>query len=264
MDHLAALKETPSFHQHCTGSKGGHGSASIIQLSSKNLDCQSNSGFNTEENTVNLFQDIKSNTVSINFDQSKIYSDQSNYTNSLVSTPTQHAECLAALWETLSFNQHRIGNKSSCVQVFYFQMLSKNPVCGKRREEYFGEYSRSKTWVFIQVIFGFNEVKYTEKMINSFRCSKIVIYLFTEGFHTEKKNEFQRTPANIVSLFFDQYRETRRRTAAEQMGSPFRSVHQILAQVPVLPEPRIWDPVTLSNLVPIGNNQWDQVDKTSD
>jgi hypothetical protein len=69
MDHLAALWETLSFNQHCTGSKGGYGSAANIQLSSKNLDCQSNGGFNTEENFVNLFKDVNSSIISIDFNQ---------------------------------------------------------------------------------------------------------------------------------------------------------------------------------------------------
>jgi hypothetical protein len=40
MNQLAAVWETLSFNQHCTGSKGGYGSASIVQLSSKYFDCQ--------------------------------------------------------------------------------------------------------------------------------------------------------------------------------------------------------------------------------
>jgi hypothetical protein len=54
------------------------------------------------------------------------------------------------------------------VQALYFQMFSKNPICGKQREEYFGEYDKDKTWVYIQVIIGFRDVKYTEKLINTF------------------------------------------------------------------------------------------------
>jgi hypothetical protein len=37
-----------------------------------------------------------------------------------------------------------------------------------------------------------------------------------------------------------------------------------MLKYPFLPEPRIWDPVTLGNLVPIDNNQWNQVRMTSD
>jgi hypothetical protein len=88
MDHSAALRETLSFNRLYTGSKDGYESAAKIQLSGKNLDCQSKSGFCTEENSVNLIKDVKSNIVSINFDQPKIYSDQSNYTSSLVNIPT--------------------------------------------------------------------------------------------------------------------------------------------------------------------------------
>jgi hypothetical protein len=132
-------------------------------------------------------------------------------------------------------------------------MLSKNPICRKRREGYFGESSKDKTWVLIQVMFGFNNIKYAEKQINTFRCSGL-IFIYTEGFPTEDEVRFLRTPVDIVSISFEQYHEASRRTAAEQMGSPFRSAYQVHAQVPVLTEPRIWDPATLGNLVLIKNN----------
>jgi hypothetical protein len=45
MDHSAALRETLSFNRHYTGSKDGYESVAKIQLSGKNLDCQSKSGF---------------------------------------------------------------------------------------------------------------------------------------------------------------------------------------------------------------------------
>jgi hypothetical protein len=77
------------------------------------------------------------------------------------------------------------------------------------------------------MMFSFTEEKYTEKLINIFRCSRIIICIFTEGFHTEEKNGCQRTPANNALLSIDQYHETSRRTAAEEMGSPFRSEHQV-------------------------------------
>jgi hypothetical protein len=256
MNHSAALRETLSFNQHCTGSKGGYESATSPQFSSKNLDCQSKSGFYTEENIVTFIKDVKSNIVSIDVKQPKIYPNQSNEASSLVNIPTQHADYLAALRETLSFNQHCTGSKSSYVQAYYFQLLSKNPICGRRREGYFGESSKGKTWVYVQVMFGFNEVKYTEKMINTFRCSKIIIYIFTEGFHTEEKSRCQRTAVNNALLFFEQYHEASRRTSAEQMGSPLRSVFKFMLKYRLIPEPRIWDPVTLGNLVSIGNNQW--------
>jgi hypothetical protein len=56
MDHSAAFRETLSFNQYCTGSKGGYELAANIQLSGKNLDYQSNSGCNTEGNFVSLFK----------------------------------------------------------------------------------------------------------------------------------------------------------------------------------------------------------------
>jgi hypothetical protein len=113
-------------------------------------------------------------------------------------------------------------------------------------------------------MFGFNDVKYSEKLINTFRCSKVMIYIFTEGFPTEGEVRFPRTPVNIASVFFKQYHEANRKTAAEQIGSPLRSEFIFMLKYPFLSEPGIWDPVTLGNLVSIGNNQWNQVDMTSD
>jgi hypothetical protein len=144
MDHSAALREILRFDHHCTGSKGGYGSAANIQLSSKNLDCQSNSGFNPEENIVSLFKDVNSSIVSIDFNQPTIYPNQSYEASSFVNIPTQHADCLAALRETLRFNHHCTGSKSSCVQALFIQWLSKNPICRRRRKGYFGECSKDK------------------------------------------------------------------------------------------------------------------------
>jgi hypothetical protein len=200
MDHSAALRETLSFSQHCTGSKNGYESAANIQLSGKNLDYQSSGGFNTEESFDSLFKHVISTNVSIQFNQPKIYPNQSYDASSLIKIPTQHADCLAAFRETLSFNQHRAGSKSSCVQALFIQWLSKNPICGKRRKGYFGECNKDKTWVYIQVILGFNDVKYAEKLINTFRCSRVIIYIFTEGFPTEEEFRFPRTSVNISAL----------------------------------------------------------------
>jgi hypothetical protein len=91
-----------------------------------------------------------------------------------------------------------------------------------------------------------------------------MVYIFIEGFHIEEKNRCQRTPVNNALLFFDQYHEASRRTAAEQMNSLFRSEFKFILKFPFLPEPRIWDPRTLGNLASIGNNQWGQVGMTSD
>jgi hypothetical protein len=164
----------------------------------------------------------------------------------------------------LSENKNCIGSKSSYVQAFYIQLLSKNPICGKRRDGYPGESSKGEIRVYIQVMIDFNEVKCTEKMINIFRSSKVMIYGITEGFHTEKKNRYRRTPVNNALLSIDQYHKTSRRTAAEQMGSPLRSVNKFMLKYPFSPEPRIWDQVTLGNLVSIGNNQCNQVGMTLD
>jgi hypothetical protein len=48
------------------------------------------------------------------------------------------------------------------------------------------------------------------------------------------------------------------------MGSPLRSEFKFMLKYPFFPEPLIWDPVTLDNLVSIGNNQWNQVGIISD
>jgi hypothetical protein len=212
----------------------------------------------------NLFKDVNSSMVSIDFNRPTNYPNQSYEASSLVNIPTQHADCLAALRETLRFDHHFIWSKSSCVQALFIQWLSKNHICRKRREEYFGECSKDKTWVYIKVMFGFSDVKYAEKLINTFRCSRVIIYIFTEGFPTEEEIRFLRTPVNIVSVSIEQYHEASRRTAAEQMGSPLRSEFKFMLKYPFLPEPRIWDPMTLGNLFSIGNNQWNQVGMTSD
>jgi hypothetical protein len=114
------------------------------------------------------------------------------------------------------------------VQQLLIQWLSKNPICRKQREGYFWECSKDKTRVYIQIIIGFSEVKYEEKLINTFRCSRVIIYIFTEGFPTEEEIRFPRTPVNIAILSIEQQREASRRTAAEQMGSPLRSVFKFM------------------------------------
>jgi hypothetical protein len=107
-------------------------------------------------------------------------------------------------------------------------------------------------------------MKYTEQMINTFRCSNLTIFIFTKEFHTEKKNRFPRTPVNITSVSIEQHQEASKGTAAEQMSSFLRSVFNSLLKYPFLPEPRIWDSVTLGNLVSIGNNQRNQVGMATD
>jgi hypothetical protein len=77
MDHSAALRKTLSFNQHCTGSKDGYGSEANTQLPGKNLNCQSNDGFDTEENFVNSIKDVNSSIVSIDFNRPKNYPNQS-------------------------------------------------------------------------------------------------------------------------------------------------------------------------------------------
>jgi hypothetical protein len=138
-------------------------------------------------------------------------------------------------------------------------MFSKNPIYRNQREEYAEEEDEGKTWMYVLMIFSFSDFKYSEKMINTFRCSKIIIYIYTEGFHKEKKNRCRRTPVNIATLSVEQHQEASRGTAAEQTSSPLRSEFNTLLKYPFLPESRICDPVTLGNLVSIGNNQWNQV-----
>jgi hypothetical protein len=96
--------------------------------------------------------------------------------------------------------------------------------------------------------------------VDSFRCSKTRMYFFTENFHTDKSFGFLRIPVKSVLLFLFQHHEANRGAAAEQMGSPLRSVTKFLFKGPSFPELRILDPITLGNLVPIGNNQYSQVD----
>jgi hypothetical protein len=63
MDHSAALRETLIIDLHCTGSKGGYESAGFIQLSGKNLDYHSKSGFDDGELIVNFIKDNNSTFI---------------------------------------------------------------------------------------------------------------------------------------------------------------------------------------------------------
>jgi hypothetical protein len=232
MNQSAAVPETLSFDQHCTESKDGYGPAPFNQLSSKNLDCQSKSGYNTEEYTVTTIKDVKSNIVSNQFDQPKINPNQSNEANNLVNIPTQHMDRLAAVWKTLNFNQHYAGSKSDYIQALQHQLLSKKPICVKLRRGFFEKIFREGKRVFNLFIFeSILVLKFAEQIINTFRCSKMTIYIFTEGFHANKKNGFLRTPVNSALLSLVQYHEASRRTATEQMGSPLRSVFRFMFKI---------------------------------
>jgi hypothetical protein len=103
----------------------------IFSYQAKILIGQSNNRFNTEENYVNLFKEVNSSVVSIDFNQPTIYSNQNYEASSLVDIPIQHADCLTALRETLRFNHHCTESKSSCVQALFIQWLSNNPICRK-------------------------------------------------------------------------------------------------------------------------------------
>jgi hypothetical protein len=155
---------------------------------------------------------------------------------------------LAALGETLSFKQHCTGSKSDYVQATLFQLLSKNPVCVKRREGYMVKWHDNEFWVCNQLMFGFVSMKFAEHIVNTFRYSRMTNFIFTERFHTEKKNRFTRTSVINATFLIGQHHEESRRTAAEQMGSPFRSVIKFMIKYPFFTEPRNWDPVTLGNL----------------
>jgi hypothetical protein len=114
-------------------------------------------------------------------------------------------------------------------------LLSKNPICVEQRKGYFTKIYKNELWAYNQLMFGFITMKFAEHIINTFRCNRLIIFIFIEGFHTEKKNKFPRTPVNNELLLIEQYHEVSRRTAAEQMGSPCRSEYQVHAQVPPNP-----------------------------
>jgi hypothetical protein len=63
-------------------------------------------------------------------------------------------------------------------------------------------------------MFGYNNIKYIEKQINTFRCRSL-IFIYIEGFPTEDEDRFPRTPVNIASVSLEQYHEASRRIAAE-------------------------------------------------
>jgi hypothetical protein len=113
--------------------------------------------------------------------------------------------------------------------------------------------------MFTPILFGFSNVDFAEKQINTFRCSSLTIFIYPEGFHTKDEVEFPRTPVNVVALFSDPYHEASRGAAAEQKGSPLRSAIKFMLKCPLIPKSRNWDHVTLGNLASIGNNQWTQV-----
>jgi hypothetical protein len=119
-DCLAALGKTLCFNQHCTGSKGDYGLASNIQLSGKNLDCQSDGGFNIEENLVNTIKDVKSNTVSTDFDGPRIHLYQgegiSNLDNNLsnISDETKKEK-----WKQKTSQKYRLLHSNREVETNY-------------------------------------------------------------------------------------------------------------------------------------------------
>jgi hypothetical protein len=145
------------------------------------------------------------------------------------------------------------------VQAEINQWLCKKHICRKQRAVFPDEAEKIVFWVFVPIIFGVSNIKFAEKQINTFRWSGLIISIYPEGFPTKSEVEFQRTSVNVVSFFSGPCYEASRRTAAEQKSSPLRSEITFMLSYPLISELRIWDPVTLSNLVSIGNNQWNQV-----
>jgi hypothetical protein len=238
MDHSSALRETLSIDLHCTGSKGGYESAAFIQLSGKNLDFHSKSGFDHVELIVNFIKDNNS-TFSLTFNQPMEKNNLYSEADINGSTPTQLSDCSAALRETLSIDLHCTGSKGSCVQALVNQWLSK-PICRRRKVVYPDEAEKIVFWVFVPIIFGISNIKFAEKQINTYRCSSLIIFIYTEGFRTKSEVNFPRTPVNVVSLHFDPYHEASRGTAAEQKSFPLRSAIIFYAQRSSKPKSRIW------------------------
>jgi hypothetical protein len=140
------------------------------------------------------------------------------------------------------------------VQAEVDQWLCK-PICRRRRAVYPDEAERIVFWVFVPIMFGFSNIKFAEKQINTFRCSRLLISIYTEGFPTKNEVEYPRTLVNVASFFSEQYQEVSRGTAAEQKSSPLRSEIIFGAQKDHHPGVTNLDPVTLGNLVLIGFGQ---------
>jgi hypothetical protein len=85
-------------------------------------------------------------------------------------------------------------------------MLCK-PRCRKQRAVFPDEDEIIIYWVFVLVMFGLSNIKFAEKHINTYRCSGLLISIYTEGFHTKSEVEYPRTPVNIVTFFFEPCQE---------------------------------------------------------
>jgi hypothetical protein len=89
-------------------------------------------------------------------------------------------------------------------------------------------------------------------IINSYYCNFLLI-----------RNEARTVEMSSISVAQLEYEKLNlvmqpkasRRTAAEQMGSPREFCYQVLCSNPVLAGVTLLDPITLGNLVPIGNSQ---------
>jgi hypothetical protein len=118
-------------------------------------------------------------------------------------------------------------------------MLSKNPFNGRQRSEYPDEEKIKIFWMLLPILFGFSNVDFAEKQINTFRCRYLIVIFYLEGFHTDVEVEFPRTPVNVDTLFSDSYHEASRRAAAEQKGSTLRSDIIFMLKYPPIPKHEI-------------------------
>jgi hypothetical protein len=108
MNHSATVRESTSINLHRTGSKDGYEPADNSQLSSKNLDCQSKSDENTENNFVKTIKDDKSSSVSTqSIIQPKINSIRCIEADNQVDTPILFMNLLVAVQEFKNINLHK-------------------------------------------------------------------------------------------------------------------------------------------------------------
>jgi hypothetical protein len=204
-------------------------------------------------------KDNNSKEVSTTFYQPKEYSNLSCEANVSDSTPTQHLNWSAALRETLSFNQHCTEAKSVICKQLLLSGYAKKLFA--EDEEWF-TLTKQRKWSVGCLFQLYSDLVMSILQRRRLTLFDVVVYqfLFTlRGFHTEDEVEFLRTPVNVVSFFSGPYHEASRGAAAEQKSSPLRSENIFMLKFPSISESRIWDPVTLSNLASISNNQWNQV-----
>jgi hypothetical protein len=98
-------------------------------------------------------------------------------------------------------------------------MLFK-PRSRKQRAVFPGEDAVIVHWVFVPVKFGLSSIKFAEKNINTYRCSRLLISNYTEGFRTKNEFEFPRIPVNIASFFSEPCREASRGLQQSRRAPP--------------------------------------------